>query len=430
MAKKPSPTNKRGGAQRKTGGQAGGRAGKPSGPVAGTKDKTVRVPSSWKAQTVDPTNQRGGNQRPTGGLAGGRAGRPSGNIARPKPKAPAVKPSGIKSAATVQRGRAILAPRVPTDIFLPNSQVRGTNLPSQGANALSTPRKPPAPKPPKKALPAAGQSGGSQSPKGTTTPKRGGPVRTPAQLAQERRSAAASRKAGAGVGTRASNAAPTTAKGNKPNIVTKGLSKAGSPKGAGAGAVVEFINQLPEELRRARTGYYNLSKPNADRYNNLKNALGGVDPAKYFGTKLSGKGPTTAKPKTKPAGPALKGSMVNGKIQMTQVAKPKKPAAKPAAPKAATALTRSSAPSRSSAPARTPASRPAAKTAAKPKAPASMATESLLSASDIMKGYGMRVNQTFAAESPSTPKKRESLKDQTASIKKMIEESKKRQGKG
>ena len=275
-------------------------------------------------------------------------------------------------------------------------------------------------------LPAAGKSGGSQPPKGTTTPRRGGPVRTPAQLAQERRSAAAARKAGAGVGTRASNATPTTAKGNKPNIVTKGLSKAGSPKGAGAGAVVGFINQLPEELRRARTGYYNLSKPNADRYNNLKNALGGVDPAKYFGTKLSGKGPTPAKPKAKTGLPALKGSMVNGKIQMTQVAKPKaKPAAKPKP--AATTPARSSAPSRSSAPARTTTS---SRPAAKPKAATNMTTESSLSASDIMKGYGMRVNQTFAAESPSTPKKRESLKDQTASIKKMIEESKKRQGKG
>ena len=283
-----------------------------------------------------------------------------------------------------------------------------------------------------KSLPAAGQSGGSQSPKGTTTPRRGGPVRTPAQLAQERRSAAASRKAGAGVGTRASNAAPTTAKGNKPNIVTKGLSKAVSPKGAGAGAVVEFINQLPEEMRRAQTGYYNLSKPNADRYNNLKNALGGVDPAKYFGTKLSGKGPTPAKPKAKSGLPALRGSMVNGKIQMTQVAKPKaKPAAKPVAPKAATTPARSTAPSRSSVPARTTSSRPAAKPAAKPKASSSPMTESSsLSASDIMKGYGMRVNQTFSAQSPSTPKKRESLKDQTASIKKMIEESKKRQGKG
>jgi hypothetical protein len=101
MAKKPSPTNKRGGAQRKTGGKAGGRAGRPSGPVAGTKDKTVRVPKSFNAQTVDPTNQRGGNQRPTGGLAGGRAGRPSGNIARPAAKPAATpKPVGPNSLQT------------------------------------------------------------------------------------------------------------------------------------------------------------------------------------------------------------------------------------------------------------------------------------------------------------------------------------------
>jgi hypothetical protein len=240
------------------------------------------------------------------------------------------------------------------------------------------------------------------------------------------------------VGTRASNATPTTAKGNKPNIVTKGLSKAGSPKGAGVGAVAEFINQLPEELRRARTGYYNLSKPNADRYNNLKNALGGVDPAKYFGTKLSGKGPTPAKPTAKPAVPALKGSMVNGKIQMTQVAKPKKPATKPTAPKAATTPARSSAPSRSSAPARspaparTPASRPAAKPAAKttlrpdtvqgvgPIKSGDTYSRNIKKQPDVSKNfagskdtpnaaatyntktsYGSRVNSSFSAESPA-----------------------------
>ena len=292
-----------------------------------------------------------------------------------------------------------------------------------------------------KALPAAGQSGGSKPPKGTTTPQRGGPTRTAAQLAQERRSAAASRKAGAGVGTRASNAAPTTAKGNKPNIVTKGLSKAVSPKGAGAGAVVEFINQLPEELRRARTGYYNLSKPNADRYNNLKNALGGVDPSKYFGTKLSGKGPTPAKPKPKPGLPALKGSMVNGKIQMTQVAKPKPKTADKPKP-AATTPARSSAPSRSSAPARTTtSSRPAAKPAAKPATSANKTNYPSMyssvknfsgggSSTDPTKSYGTRVNSSFSAESPSSMTKRQSLKDQTADIKKMIEASKKRQGKG
>jgi hypothetical protein len=47
-----------------------------------------------------------------------------------------------------------------------------------------------------------------------------------------------------------------------------------------------------------------------------------------------------------------------------------------------------------------------------------------------MKGYGMRVNQTFAAESSPTPKKRQSLKDQVSEIKQMIAESKKRQGNG
>jgi hypothetical protein len=110
MAKKPSPTNKRGGAQRKTGGKAGGRAGRPSGPVAGTKDKTVRVPASWKAQTVDPTNQRGGNQRPTGGLAGGRAGRPSGNIARPPAKpASTPKPAGNFKAPSLPKGTVKVA---------------------------------------------------------------------------------------------------------------------------------------------------------------------------------------------------------------------------------------------------------------------------------------------------------------------------------
>jgi hypothetical protein len=109
--------------------------------------------------------------------------------------------------------------------------------------------------------------------------------------------------------------------------------------------------------------------------------------------------------------------------QKFNVPKPKA-AAKPTAPKAA------SAPSRSSAPARSSASRPAAKPAAKPKATTNMATESSMSASDVMKGYGMRVNQTFGAESPSAPKKRQSLREQTAEIKKMIEESKKRQGKG
>jgi hypothetical protein len=205
------------------------------------------------------------------------------------------------------------------------------------------------------------------------------------------------------------------------------LSKAGSPKGAGAGAAASFIAQLPEELRRARTGYYNLSKPNAERYNNLKQALGGVDPAKYFGTKLSGKGATKA-PMPKGASAALREKSY-ASLQKFQLPKPKataKPAAKASTPKASSAPTRSSVPVRSSAPAR-----PAVKPAAARKPSAGPESEfSGMSVADMMKGYGMRVNQTFSAESAALAKKRQSLKEQTAEIKKMIEESKKRQGKG
>jgi len=91
-------TNNRGQGQRATGGQAGGRAGRPSSAIAGMKDKSVRVPASWNATTVDPTNQRGQGQRPTGGQAGGRAGKPSGSIARPA-ATPTVEPqSGVKGS--------------------------------------------------------------------------------------------------------------------------------------------------------------------------------------------------------------------------------------------------------------------------------------------------------------------------------------------
>lgn len=110
-------------------------------------------------------------------------------------------------------------------------------------------------------------------------------------------------------------------------------------------------------------------------------------------------------------------------LQKFQVPKPKA-TAKPATPKAAVAT-----PTRSTTPTRA-ASRPSTKPAATRKASNKEYTEfSNMSPADIMKGYGMRINQTFSAESPSTPKKRQSLKDQTAEIKKMIEESKKRQGK-
>ena len=353
MAKKPSPTNKRGGAQRKTGGKAGGRAGKPSGPVAGTKDKTVRVPSSWKAQTVDPTNQRGGNQRPTGGQAGGRAGRPAGNIARPKPKAPAAKP--------------------------------------------------PAAKPPQRALPAAGQSGGSKPPKGTTTPMRGGPTLTAAQAAQLRRSAAAARAAGASRGQRAAGVATRVARGG---------AKALNIRSAIVGAIAD--RTLSPLAQKAGTAL-------------------GKGPLTTLGRAIDDRLPgINSKDEGRRKAPKSFNEKAYASQQKFNVPKPKAPPkAKPVAPARSSAPSRSSAPGRSTTSARTTASRPAAKPAAKPKASSSPMTESsMMSASDIMKGYGMRVNQTFSAQSPSTPKKRESLKDQTASIKKMIEESKKRQGKG
>ena len=101
-----TPSNNRNRNARPTGGQAGGRAGRPKKPVAGTKDKTVRVPKEWNAKVVDPTNNRGGDQRATGGRGGGRAGKPSGDIARPAAK-PAVKPTAKPpSVATVPKGAA------------------------------------------------------------------------------------------------------------------------------------------------------------------------------------------------------------------------------------------------------------------------------------------------------------------------------------
>jgi hypothetical protein len=107
-----TPSNNRNSSARKTGGKAGGRAGRPSGPIAGTKDRTVRVPKEWNATYMDPTNHRGGNQRPTGGRAGGRAGLPSGRIAGqsapkaatpqpPKPAAAAPKAPAAKASTPV-----------------------------------------------------------------------------------------------------------------------------------------------------------------------------------------------------------------------------------------------------------------------------------------------------------------------------------------
>ena len=301
-------------------------------------------------------------------------------------------------------------------------------------------------------LPAAGKSGGSQSPKGTTTPRRGGPVRTPAQLAQERRSAAAARKAGRNIRTPGSSNTPKSAGtpvGAATRAATRGGNLARNLKGAvkgkglpllsAAGAVADYA----DARRRGETKGRSAAQAGAGFAGGLAGAKAGAmipaPPLVRGAAALAGgilgyqgalKGTQGLQEAAKKA--ARKGQF-NEKAYASKLkgpispAKPKaKPAAKPVAPKAATTPARSTAPSRSSAPARTTSSRPAAK----PKASSSPMTESSMSASDIMKGYGMRVNQTFSAESPSTPKKRESLKAQTDDIKEMIKESKKRQGKG
>ena len=236
-------------------------------------------------------------------------------------------------------------------------------------------------------------------------------------------------------GTRTSNttgqrALPPGKKGGPLTKVTKAL-----PAGKVGGALAKTTGKgllakaaVPVDIALTANSVFN---PRSEGNQQLAKAMAAVN------KRYSGKsGPRFKNPNTGTV--ASKGSKPKGSsdalreksyasLQKFTVPKPKAAAKpKPVAPKAATTPARSSAPSRSSAPARTTSSRPAAK----PKAATNMATESSLSASDIMKGYGMRVNQTFSAQSPSTPKKRESLKDQTASIKKMIEESKKRQGKG
>ena len=240
-------------------------------------------------------------------------------------------------------------------------------------------------------------------------------------------------------------ALPPGKQGGPLTKVTKALppGKVGGALAKTAGKLasrVGFVGTALETLRTANSVF----NPKSEGNQQLAKAMAAVN-KRYSGKsgprfKNAGTGPSTAKGAKSKAAPMPKGSSAAlreksyASLQKFNVPK-LKAAAKPTATKAATTPTRSSAPSRSSAPgrsttsARTPASRPAAKPAAKPKAPASMASESSMSAADIMKGYGMRVNQTFGAESSPTPKKRESLKAQTDSIKKMIEESKKRQGK-
>jgi hypothetical protein len=73
-----------------------------------------------------------------------------------------------------------------------------------------------------RSLPEAGKSGGSQPPKGTSVPQRGGPQRTAAQAASERRSAAASRAAGSAQGTSTTRVSTGTPVGEATKAATRG----------------------------------------------------------------------------------------------------------------------------------------------------------------------------------------------------------------
>jgi hypothetical protein len=253
-----------------------------------------------------------------------------------------------------------------------------------------------------KALPAAGQSGGSKPPKGTTTPRRGGPTPTAAQAAQLRRSAAAARSAGAAIGQRAMGAATK---------LGRNAAKVGNIRSAIVGAIAD--RTLGPLAQRAGTAL-------------------GKGPLTTLGRAIDDRLPgINSKDEGRRKAPKSFNEKAYASQQKFAVPKPKKPTA-PKAP---------SAPSRSSAPARTPASRPAAKPAAKPATSANKTNYPSMyssvknfsgggSSTDPTKSYGTRVNSSFSAESPSSMTKRQSLKDQTASIKKMIEASKKRQGKG
>jgi len=204
------------------------------------------------------------------------------------------------------------------------------------------------------------------------------------------------------------------------------LGKAGRALGA-AGTVLAIADTANSVFNPKSEGNQQLAKAMAAVNKRYQGKYGPRFKNANTGT-VASKGAKSKAPMPKGSGDALREKSY-ASLQKFQLPKPKataKPAAKASTPKASSAPTRSSAPARSSAP-----SRPTAKPAATRKPSAGPETEfSGMSVADMMKGYGMRVNQTFSAESAALAKKRQSLKNQTAEIKKMIEESKKRQGKG
>jgi len=253
-------------------------------------------------------------------------------------------------------------------------------------------------------------------------------------------------------GTRTSNttgqrALPPGKKGGPLAKVTKAL-----PPGKMGGALVKTAGKLA-----SRVGFVGTALQTAATANSVFNpkSKGNQQLAKALAAvnkRYSGKsGPRFKNPNTgsvaskvaKSKSPMPKGSgdalREKSYASLQKFTVPKtKTTTKTAAPKTPSATARSM---RSSAPARTPASRPAAKPAAKPAISANKTNYPSMystvknfsgggSSTDPTKSYGTRVNSSFSAESPSSMTKRQSLKEEAKRIRDMIEESKKRQGKG
>jgi hypothetical protein len=79
-------------------------------------------------------------------------------------------------------------------------------------------------------------------------------------------------------------------------MASRQLSKLVSNRGVGANAIVSGLLQLPSEIDRMRSGYYDLSKPNAERQANLTAALGS-DPSKAAWNPLKANPKPAQKPK-------------------------------------------------------------------------------------------------------------------------------------
>ena len=160
---------------------------------------------------------------------------------------------------------------------------------------------------------------------------------------------------------------PSTSSPKPPGRLASGLSNVVSPRGVGANAVVSGLLQLPSEIDRLRSGYYDPSKPNAERQSNLTAALGS-DPSKAaWNLKNWGKKPSAPLPKG--SSDALR-EKSNASLQRFTVPATKTSPATPKVPPASTTASRSSSNSGSSSRSSSGSSRPSIRAAASaPKKP-------------------------------------------------------------